>query len=177
MIRIATLADADAIAAAHIQAWRETYTDLLPPAAFVARGLEFRTDQWRQLLADPAVFGSVRVFVAEDAAGGIVGFAACGLQRASELLEKGCEGEVQALYLLKAVQGHGLGRALMARMAEYLIELNLDGMSLWTLKAAPACAFYEHLGGVVVGEREDVREEAVFIDLAYGWPDVTVLLA
>jgi GNAT superfamily N-acetyltransferase len=53
------------------------------------------------------------VFVAVRTDQAVVGFGSCGRQRAA-LVSSGFEGEFSALYVLRAHQGHGLGRRLMA---------------------------------------------------------------
>jgi len=48
--------------------------------------------------------------------------------------------------------------------------------SLWVLRDnARARRFYERLGARVLAEREDVRKDAVLVELAYGWMHLTEL--
>ena len=43
-------------------------------------------------------------------------------------------------------------------------------MALWVLKDYPSRGFYEHLGGILVGEQPIEVGERQYIELAYGWP-------
>jgi len=75
MIRRATPADVDSIARVHVQAWRESYSALMPQGAIDARSVETRANQWRGTLAGPD--GPTFVYVAEQD-GAICGFGSAG---------------------------------------------------------------------------------------------------
>jgi ribosomal protein S18 acetylase RimI-like enzyme len=106
----------------------------------------------------------------------IVGFGACGRQRDERLAASGYGGEIGALYILRAHQHRGIGRALMAALARALAELGHDAASLWVLREnAPARAFYEALGGEIVGEKSDASPGGTLVELAYGWRDLSRL--
>jgi hypothetical protein len=61
-------------------------------------------------------------------------------------------------------------------MASDLIGRGFSAAALWVLREnLRARRFYEHLGGKVIGEREDVRDATILIELAYGWPDLKQL--
>jgi ribosomal protein S18 acetylase RimI-like enzyme len=73
-------------------------------------------------------------------------------------------------------QKQGVGAALMQSMSLTLSGRGLSGLSLWVLRDnAVARRFYEQIGGKVVGEKEDIRQETVLIEVAYGWPDLARL--
>ena len=102
--------------------------------------------QWRQTVSDPQVFK----LVARDA-GRIVGFVSCGSAR--EGAAKGADGEILAIYILKAYHGRRIGRTLIAAAARFW--LSKGGRNLIVLSMAGnsrAAAFYEALGGVQVYE-------------------------
>jgi ribosomal protein S18 acetylase RimI-like enzyme len=85
----------------------------------------------------------------------------------------GYDGEISAIYVLRASQRRGAGGRLMTTMALDLSGRGFAGAGLWVLRDNPtARRFYESLGGQVVDEREDRRAEAVFIEVAYGWTDL-----
>ncbi|HMD01668.1 MAG TPA: hypothetical protein VKG44_01765, partial [Candidatus Baltobacteraceae bacterium] len=79
-VRAARSADAAAIARVHIEAWRETYAELMPERARSARSLADREAMWTRALA---VQSTTSAFVAAQA-DEIVGFAACGPVRSEE---------------------------------------------------------------------------------------------
>ena len=71
-IRPATQRDVAAIAAVHVQTWREAYQDLLPQADLDKLSVEKRKDQWREAVEfnDP----QVQVAIDGDRLVGFVGF-------------------------------------------------------------------------------------------------------
>ncbi|HUQ38220.1 MAG TPA: GNAT family N-acetyltransferase [Aestuariivirga sp.] len=141
-----TLADAQEIARTHVQCWQESYADLLPNEFLKKLSVDARIAQWRNAISDPDVF----VRVARDA-GRIVGFVSCGCAR--EDAAKKADGEILAIYILKAFHGRKIGRSLIAAAAQFW--LSKGGHNLIVLSMAgntQATAFYEALGGVQVYE-------------------------
>lgn len=174
-LRPATLADAAAIGALHVASWRETYGGVLPNEALADLSVESRTAMWCGVLGDPDAPGNMSVFVAETD-GRIVGFGACGRQRDRALSEAGFGGEIGAIYVFRAHQHRGAGRAIMAAMARALSGLGHDAASLWVLRDnGPARGFYEALGGEIVGEKEEASPGGTLVELAYGWRDLSRL--
>ena len=175
-LREATPADAPAIGALHVASWRETYAGLLPDAMLAGLSAEARAAMWTHVLGDPAAFGDAAVIVAE-ADGAIIGFGSCARQRDEALAASGYGGEIGALYVLRAHQGRGTGRALIAALAQALLDRGHTGASLWVLREnAPARTFYEALGGELVGEQSEDQAGATLVELAYGWRDLSRLL-
>jgi ribosomal protein S18 acetylase RimI-like enzyme len=186
-IRRAQAGDAAAIAVVHVAAWRETYAGLVPERMLSALSVEERTSRWHRILTAPDRSRESAAFVAVDAAQDVVGFGSCGRQPLADLVAGGFAGEFSALYVLAAHQRRGLGRRLMALMAEDLMAREVHGAALWVLRDnEPARRFYEALGAKVVGRRietvgEHVRGERrvqgddELHEVAYGWPDLAVL--
>lgn len=176
-IREAVPGDAAAIGALHVASWRETYSGLLPAALLDGLSAEARAAMWAAALEDPQAFGGMTLLVATGA-GAMVGFAACSAQRDEALEARGYDGELGAVYVLRAHQRSGLGRSLMRLMAARLIENGQRAASLWVLRDnLPARAFYERMGGEIVGAREEEQDGVSFAELAYGWPALSALLA
>jgi ribosomal protein S18 acetylase RimI-like enzyme len=176
-IRVATAADAPAIAAVHVQAWRETYAGLVPAHVLASLSVARRTELWRRIIFEPKAYSSSVVLVAERE-GTVAGFGCCGVQRAENLHARGYAGEISAIYVLRAFQRCGLGLALMSAMSRELLSRQLRAASLWVLRENQnACRFYESLGGHIVASKEDMREDGVvFAEVAYGWRDLGALL-
>lgn len=103
MIRPACPDDAPWLAQVHARARRETYAGLLPPEAVDDVPPHARLTRWRAILAA----GTSRVVVLPRA-----GFASTGPQRDAALADR-FPREVYAIYLLRAAQGRGDGRALL----------------------------------------------------------------
>src|SRR6516164_9910727 len=111
-VRVAAVADATAIAAVHVEAWRETYVGIVPVQVLAGLSVDRRTEIWRRILTNPTAFSSSAIFVAERD-GTVVGFGCCGMQRADSLNAQGYDGEISSIYVLRAFQRCGLGVALM----------------------------------------------------------------
>ncbi len=176
-IRHARVEDAEAIAAVHVAAWRESYTDLVPAEMLASLSVDERADRWRRILGEPDPAIATVAFIACVPDGAVMGFGSCGLQRSAELAGAGFGGEFQAIYVLRAAQRRGIGRALMGAMARNLADRSLQGGALWVLEGnLPALNFYDMLGGVVVAQRENRRGKgAVLAEIAYGWASVASL--
>jgi ribosomal protein S18 acetylase RimI-like enzyme len=168
-IRPAAIADCRAIGDVHVACWHETYGGLLPDAFIRRHTVESREAQWRRTFQRDHV---TDVFIGE-AGGAIVGFAAFGPGRDSAL---GKDGEVYAIYILKAHQRNGLGRALFQAMARRATERRFRSMAAWVLcENTPARRFYERIGGTIAAERTLRDAGAAFVEIAYGWDNVEML--
>lgn len=156
-IRGALADDADAIAAVHIAAWRETYAELLPDRFFDGAALETRRRMWNGILALDPVPGKV---VVAEREGHVVGFAFAGPAwhpDARRGFEPASDLHLFSIYLLAAEQGRGAGSALL--------EAAIGGRSaqLWVASANEhARHFYERHGFRMDGGRvEDADLEGM----------------
>jgi len=175
VIRTASLDDAPMLASMHVASWRETYVGILPHGMLAVLSVESRAAMWEQVMRQPPSPGSTVVHLAE-LDGELIGFGACGAQRAENLKAKGFSGEISALYVLQGFQRKGIGARLLRTMASDLLNRTFTAASLWVLIANDvARRFYERHGARVIGEREDIRDGAVLLELAYGWADLTQL--
>lgn len=162
MVREARLDDADAIARAHVDAWRTTYSGLLPSDFLASLSAEHYGERWRRVIGDR----SSRVFVVEDAKE-VVGFASGGRERAGE---SGFAGELYAIYVVADAQGRGHGRELVRAVAGALREMKMADMIVWALRDnLPARGFYERLGGVYVRSQPITIGTATLEEVSYGW--------
>jgi GNAT superfamily N-acetyltransferase len=160
--------DAEAIAAAHVDAWRETYAGLLPPSIYAAKTVEMMTPRWRDSLERGEA-----VFVVRDGTA-IEGVALAGARRDETLP---FEADVRAIYLRRRAQGFGLGRRLMAAMASDLLARDFRGCGLWALESnMRARRFYEMLGGRVVATSTEHAPDGSAVHVGYGWNDVSAWL-
>jgi ribosomal protein S18 acetylase RimI-like enzyme len=166
-IRKATLADVDGIARVHVQAWRESYRELMPQAALDGLSVERRAAQWRGTLSDP--HSPTTVYVAVRG-GTVCGFGSGGKVRWTGLAT---DGEISALYLLDAVKRQGVGRRLFRRLIRRLAAQGFKSAGLWVLAGnAPGRSFYEAMGGRSGETRIERRGELVLDEIAYLWNDL-----
>jgi ribosomal protein S18 acetylase RimI-like enzyme len=169
-IRPAAAADSRAIAEVHVACWQQTYGGLLPEAVIARQNVDDRETQWRRTLErDPRLSD---VFVTEQG-GAVVGFVASGPRRGDVLKQ---DAEIYALYLLRAHQRRGLGRALCRAGALRLRERGLGSVAAWVLREnEPARRFYERIGGRLIDERTATESGATLVEVAYCWDDLGAL--
>lgn len=175
-IRRAQSADADAIASVHVASWRTTYPGMVPDRYLVGLSAPTYAASWRRLLQFREEGAT---FVADDdgdgdgdGGQGVVGFGSCGPQR-SRL--EGFGGEFYALYLYDYMQGQGIGRRLMAAMADALMSQGVTSACVWVLRENPSRWFYERLGGTRLAEHTIPFAGTTLIETAYGWHDLAPL--
>jgi ribosomal protein S18 acetylase RimI-like enzyme len=161
-VRAATEADIPGIQRVAGETWRATYAGHMPGsdiAAFLAGA--YSAEHLRGTIDRP----SVDLFVA--AAGEeIAGYVMAGVNREGE-------GELFAIYVLPAWQGHGAGWRLWQTAVDALRTRGLTKLSLWVLTAnEPARRFYERQGALAGDEREwpvgasTIHETAYHLSLA-----------
>jgi GNAT superfamily N-acetyltransferase len=175
-IRLASLADAADLARVHVLSWREAYEGMLPASMLSSLSVDRRTASWKQIMETSGAPGATRIFVAEIDHR-IVAFGSCGSQRTPALNERGYDGEISAIYVLKAFQRRAIGKRLLSAMASDLSGRGFRATSLWVLRDnAVARRFYDRYGGQVIGEKEDARTDGVLIEVAYGWTQLADLM-
>jgi GNAT superfamily N-acetyltransferase len=160
VIRRARTIDAAALARVQVDSWREAYPGLVPQSYLDSLSYEAHERHWRRRLGNRG-WAFLAVY-----AGQIVGIASGGRCRSLE----GFAGELFVLYLLRSYQGQGIGRALFDAVHHELALRGYGDLLVWVLaNNAPARGFYEHLGGVLVGEGSCLIGGTRLKEAAYGW--------
>ena len=169
-IRRAGLADAAAIGAVHVAAWRSTYPGLLPDS-YLANLSPTRL----ALHYKAAVATGATVFVAASRLPGprIVGFVTAGAARSKGL----GEGEIETLYVLDDWRDQGVGRRLLHAAAEQLGARGCKSAFVWVLRDNPSRWFYQHLGGQTAAEGHTRLAGVALPQIAYSWDPIDRLLA
>jgi GNAT superfamily N-acetyltransferase len=140
-VRLATSADADAIAVVHVDSWRAAYRGIVPDSILDRLSVERRAAGWRETI-DRA--GDERVWVVERD-GRLVGFAATSPARDDDV--PAGTGELAAIYLDPGVWASGLGRQLFVAAVDDLRRRGFGPLVLWVLTANErARHFYEAAG-------------------------------
>jgi ribosomal protein S18 acetylase RimI-like enzyme len=170
VVRVATRADAAAIARVQEESWRTTYAGILPLDVINSVG-QRDASEWQRRLARQAP--DAATWIAERG-NKIVGFASCGPARAD--VER-LDGEIYALYVLQKHQRRGVGRELVRECARHFVRHGVFGFFLWVLRANRARMFYEALGGEALAEKVERLGKHDFAEIAYGWKDLTSLVA
>ena len=167
-VRQAVDSDARGIARVHVDSWRSTYAGIVPAEHLAALDYDRRAANWQRILADRRQ----NVFVAENRDGRIVGFSSGGPERSAD---PAYPAELYAIYLLESWQGQGLGRRLVAALADWFISRGWRSMLLWVLEDNPSRGFYEALGGVRIKQETISIGGTELVEIAYGWPDISPL--
>jgi L-amino acid N-acyltransferase YncA len=170
LIREAEITDAVAIARVHVDSWRTTYVGIVPTDYLAGLSYEQRAEEWHRTLSKPIELELV--YVAEDPAGNVIGFAWGGPERSGHDAYKG---ELFAIYLLEEYQRQGMGKQLLSWVAKRFLQQGVQSMLVWVLADNPSRRFYEALGGQLVSEQKITIGGVDLLEVAYGWPDLSCL--
>jgi GNAT superfamily N-acetyltransferase len=129
-----------------------------------------RSAVWTQILGDLPPDHCVMVAEVE---GRIVGFCHAGPARGES--QPGLA-EVYAIYLLADHQRRGIGAALLRHTVEALVKLGFARLLLWVAEENPSRRFYEALGGVPQGRKEDEFGGTMIREVSYHWSSLSSLL-
>lgn len=169
-VRRAVVEDAPELARVHVASWAETYQGLMPEDFLKMMTSPVRQERRQTLWQQTLEAGEESVFVAEQD-GTLVGFTSGGPGTFA-----GYDAELFTFYLLKSAQGGGIGRALAQTLAADLAVWGYASLMLWVLDVNPARAFYEYLGGVVIGAKTEATLGGELREVAYGWAELGTLL-
>lgn len=134
-VRIAWAADAPAIAAIQIRAWRQGYAGLLPPEVLAGLDEAAFARQWEQAIGRPRE-ARQRVLVAL-AHTTVVGFASTGPADDPDA-DPGRDGQVAELVVDPARLGEGHGSRLVAACADTLRADEFRRATYWLVSADDA---------------------------------------
>jgi GNAT superfamily N-acetyltransferase len=169
-IRRAGLADAAAIGAVHVAAWRSTYPGLLPDN-YLANLSPTRLALHYK--AAVATGGTVYVAASDTPGPRIVGFVTAGAARTKNL----GEGEIETLYVLDDWRDQGVGRRLLQAAARQLGARGCRSAFVWVLRDNPSRWFYQHLGGQTAALGQTRMAGVALPQVAYCWDPIDRLLA
>jgi len=163
--RKADVEDALAVAKVHVESWRKSFAGIVPQEFLDNLTVEKREPAFRQRFGDE----NYKMFVAETAKDGIVGFADFGVARESDFA---FEAELYAIYLLREFQGKGIGEHLFKFCQKEMIADGFDSMYLIALEVSPYKSFYEKMGGKIVGRGNHFLLLVEYKTVIYGWKNL-----
>ena len=142
-VRPAVPADAPAMAALHVRAWRAAYAGVMPDAFLAALKVEEREAMWRRSLTAPELAPAERIIVVAEEGGAVLGFAAAGHARGDDELGLG---ELYAINVDPPAWGGYAGGGLLVAASAWL-DARFAASILWVVDGnARARRFYESAG-------------------------------
>ncbi len=163
--RKANVEDAPAIAKVHVESWRKSFAGIVPQEFLDNLNVEKRDGAFRERFGE----ANYKMFVAETASDGIVGFADFGKSREKDFA---FEAELYAIYLLSEFQGKGIGENLFRLCQQEMFADEINSMYLMALKVSPYKSFYEKMGGEIVGEGNHFFALVEYETIIYGWKNL-----
>jgi GNAT superfamily N-acetyltransferase len=160
--REATVADCLAVAGVHVKSWQESFAGIVPQNFLDKMSVEKRANAFEKGFS----VDSYKMYVAEVAECGVVGFADFGEPR--EDIDA-YEGELYAIYLLPEFQRKGIGERLFNLGVEFFVDSGKSSMYLLALEVSPYKSFYEKMGGEIAGKKRIELEGVKYNELVYGW--------
>ena len=168
-IRKATPDDALGITIVNIYTWKTTYSGLMPEDVIDSRIVELK-ERAEKCKADIELNDNFIVAVVDHT---IVGFCVYGKSRNDTYHDSG---EIFALYALKGFQGAGIGKALFLAGVNELLVRESTSMIINCLQGNPALEFYKHMGGKVVGKRQDEIKGTIITENIIYYKDLNSIL-
>jgi GNAT superfamily N-acetyltransferase len=144
-LRLAVKADAPHIVNLVAQCWQRDYAAILPHAYLHGDAVESIEGYWKSRFLRTAA--NQLLMVAEIDGQVVAGMCAYGA------LKPGGEAAIDSLYVAQEHQGKGIGKALLAKAAQWCAEgFQSTSLELWVVKAVTdSVAFYASQGAVSVG--------------------------
>lgn len=155
-VRLATLADAEAIARVHVESWRAGYRGLLADELLAGLSLAERESMWRARLDGTDPQHETRRVEVAVARGSIAGFLVSG--PSEEWSARTPSGEIYAIYVHPEHWSAGVGQALIGSAVDHLAGIGAGEALLWVLASnARARRFYKRAGWVWDGRSRTKR--------------------
>jgi len=158
-----------------VDSWRTAYKGIIAEDYLANLSYATREARWPQAIVNPRNIVLVaevsQIKVNEKA---VIGLACGGANRV-----EGTDyaGELYQLYILEEYRGKGIGKKLVRAFVQRLVDRNIGSMLVWVLAKNPYRRFYEKLGGQFVSSQEIEIGGVNYEEIAYGWKDVSPLLA
>lgn len=162
LIRRAQIEDAREIATIHTQVWKIWYKNIIHQEFLDSMKEDHRLAKWNQFLTEQIN----EHFVAVENGQKIVGFITGGKDRENHA-QYTCE--ILALYLLPEYHNRGIGKLLFQKAIEALKQKGHTTMRVFVLENNPSCAFYQKIGGVLMGSKEVKFGDKPYKEIWYGY--------
>lgn len=172
VIRQAAFSDAQAIAHLHHQTWQATYRDLAPKPILLSMTEAIRLKRWQELLSADM---SGRIILVVEVEGKLAGFGVAGPPSHEIFADRA---EIKFLYVGSAFKRMGIGRRLLIELGRGLSALGYTRMALGVVVGNdPAIAFYDAMGGKIVGRYTDSGPVWRSDNFIVAWDEMRALAA
>lgn len=163
-IRRAVLGDENGIAIVHVKSWQSTYKGIMKDDILNNLSVERREKQWEE-----AIDANKIIYVALNNEEQIVGFISGGKSRSTEYAY---DGELYAIYILKEYHRQGIGRKLIAQLANELKGLGYQSMIVWVLRDNASIDTYKKLGAISFDSKDFEMGGELLKEEALVWKDI-----
>lgn len=164
-LRDVTPDDAEALAHVLITANESAFRGLVPDQCLTFTEAESAAN-WRRFLGGEGLPESDN-FVVAVVDGEVIGYGWGGPYADDPVYR----GELRQISVLPAYQGRGVGRKLVACVAENLASQKIHTMRVEVISVNPNRAFYERLGAKYVSEHPYDWDGVIMSMCVYGWAD------
>ena len=174
-VRAAAADDVEAMGRVFVDSFRAGHRGQVSERLLLSRTYASSAAGWRRTIAELAERADPDEFVCvAEVAGEIVGVGMAGPAAPwppdEDARVARPTGECYALYVAPGRQRTGAGRALLASLAERLAAVGMHRMVVGVLTVnAPARAFYERVGGDVLGHRTSADDGVELSETVYVW--------
>jgi len=168
-IRPALQQDPPGIARLQVDSYRTAYAGLIPQDYLDHFTYDEQEQDWREWLVSHA---EDILLVAVDDREEVIGYV---LARLQADIYPGHDAEIMAMHVRREFQRQGVGKALWQHVVQELHQRGCQSVMLWTLQGNPVRAWYEKLGGRLLGEKSFEIDDQKIVEVAYGWPLKTLL--
>jgi ribosomal protein S18 acetylase RimI-like enzyme len=165
-----TPVEAEAMAALHVQCWREAYGAFLPAALMASFSVEKRLPMWQAVI--PHVDRFVLGVFDQDVP---VGFIISGSTDEQHIENQ--DGHIWAIYIAEKYYRKGIGRKLIGHAAQDWMNRGGQSLTLGVLSEnKTARAFYEKLGARLVKSSTYDWDGQILPDCIYVFDDLASLI-
>ena len=180
LIRHAHIADCPALARIIITATESAFRGRVPDKCLTWLTPEESAANWaKNFKTEDTLDPGDYLYVATNDTSGVVGFAMLTPVTAEDEYDPHIAdayfNELRSIHIDPAWQRQGIGRRLVAKVADTVQRDGGNRLLVKVLVENPNVAFYERLGAVLLGSRPYDWEEHRTTELIYGWRDVTSL--
>ena len=163
-IRPVTKEDLPKVAAVHVESWQRSFAGIAPEEFLQSMSVEKRLNAY----SGRGCGEYYGMLVAEHPDAGIVGFGDFG----TPVLPVEFDAQIFSFYFLPEFQRKGLGQRLFRRCMERIARDGHRSLCLDSLEVSPYRAFYEKMGGKIVGRDGHKLADEDFETVIYGWEDI-----